>query len=310
MSFAPNDTRQFAAWGFDYLKYDWNPIDVAHTKEAYDLLRDSGRDLVFSLSNSARFADAGELGKYSQLWRDSGDMSDTWGAVRQNAFGLADWAPYQAPGHWNDEDMLLVGRVSVGEDLHPCHLSPNEQYTHISQWCLLASPLLIGCDLAALDPFTLGLLTNDEVLDIDQDPLGLMAKPVRRDDTREVWAKPLADGSVAVGLFNLSEEAASMSVTWKELGLEGSRVARDVWRQRNVGRSATGYTARVPRHGVVLLRVSIKPARTSSGLVHGSSGLCTPGLSAAERTALAARELYGLVRHAGGKGIAPNRVLR
>ncbi len=254
-SFVPNDTKQFAAWGFDYLKYDWNPIDVTHTREAFDLMRDSGRDIVFSLSNGARLGDAPELARYSQLWRDSGDMSDTWGAVRQNAFGLAAWAPVQGPGHWNDEDMLLVGRVSVGEALHPSHLSPNEQYTHISQWCLLACPLLIGCDLAALDPFTLGLLTNDEVLAIDQDPLGRMAKPVRQEDTAQVWAKPLADGSVAVGLFNLSEDAVPMTVDWKALGLSGTQVVRDVWRQKDVARSATGYTTRVPRHGVVLVRL-------------------------------------------------------
>lgn len=255
VSFVPNDTRQFAAWGFDYLKYDWNPIDVPHTKEASDLMRASGRDIVFSLSNSARLGDAAGLARYSQLWRTSGDMSDTWGAIRQNSFEKADWAPFQGPGHWNDEDMLVVGRVSVGEELHPSRLSPNEQYVHISQWCLLGSPLLIGCDLSALDPFTLGLLTNDEVIDIDQDALGGMAKPVRQEDTEQVWAKTMEDGSVAVGLFNLSEDSARMSVSLKELGLRGEHVVRDVWRQRDLARSAREVRATVPRHGVLLLRL-------------------------------------------------------
>lgn len=210
---------------------------------------------MFSLSNSARLNDAPGLAQYSQLWRTSGDMSDTWGAIRQNSFEKAAWAPFQGPGHWNDEDMLVVGRVSVGEELHPTRLSPNEQYVHISQWCLLGSPLLIGCDLSALDPFTLGLLTNDEVIDIDQDALGVMAKPVRQEDTKQVWAKPLKDGSVAVGLFNISEDAASMTVSWKELGLSGNYIVRDVWRQKDLARSSSGITVRVPRHGVVLLRM-------------------------------------------------------
>ena len=256
-SFVPNDTKQFAAWGFDYLKYDWNPIDPVHTKEAFDLMRASGRDIVFSLSNGARVADAPELAKYSQLYRTSGDMSDTWGAIRQNAFDKAAWVPYQAPGHWSDEDMLVVGRVSVGEELHPTHLTPNEQTLHITQWSLLGCPLLIGCDLAALDPFTLSLLTNDEVLDIDQDSLGQMATPVRREDTREVWSKPLEDGSIAVGLYNLGEDPQRIEVKWKELGLAPGRYAvRNVWEARNVARSDKGYGASVPRHGAVLVRIT------------------------------------------------------
>ncbi|RYG32386.1 glycoside hydrolase family 27 protein, partial [bacterium] len=255
-SFVSNDTKQFAEWGFDYLKYDWNPIDVPNTKIAYDLMRASGRDIVFSLSNSARLNDAAGLAQYSQLWRTSGDMSDTWGAIRQNAFDKAAWAPFQGPGHWADEDMLVVGRVSVGEELHPTRLTPNEQVLHITQWCLLASPLLIGCDLAALDPFTLSLLTNDEVLDVDQDPLGKMGQPVRREDTREVWSKPLEDGSVDVGLYNLGEDPQTIRVDWKELGLApGNYRVRDLWRQKDVARSTEGYRAKVGRHGAALLRI-------------------------------------------------------
>jgi alpha-galactosidase len=186
-------------------------------------------------------------------------MSDTWGAIRSNACGLAKWAKFQGPGHWNDEDMLVVGRVSLGDRMHPSHLTANEQYLHISQWCLLGSPLLIGCDLEHLDPFTLNLLTNDEVLDVDQDPLGVMAHPVRQTDAEEVWAKPLEDGTVAVGLFNVSEEPRDISVSWSDLGLHGRQIIRDLWRQRYLRPSSTGYRARVPRHGVVLLKLS--PAR-------------------------------------------------
>ena len=255
VSLVDRDVKQFADWGFDYLKYDWNPIDVPHTKVAYDLLRNSGRDLVLSLSNGAHIEDGDGLAAESESWRTSGDMSDTWAAVRDNAFKLAKWARFQGPGHWNDEDMLVVGRVTLGESMHASHLTPNEQYLHISQWCMLASPLLIGCDLDHLDDFTLSLLTNDDVLDIDQDPLGVMAHPVRQTDAEQIWVKPLADGSHAVGLYNISEEARTIRVSWAELHLGGgTHWVRDLWQQKDLGR-LPGIEAQVPRHGVVLLRV-------------------------------------------------------
>ena len=253
--FTERDVKQYAEWGFDYLKYDWNPIDIPHTKIAYDLLRSCGRDIVFSLSNSAPFDQGDGLAKYSQLWRTSGDMSDTWGAIRSNAFELGRWAPIQGPGHWNDEDMLVIGRVTLGDAMHPSRLTPNEQYSHISQWCLLGSPLLIGCDLEHLDAFTENLLTNDEVLDVDQDSLGVMAKAIRQTDSEQIWSKPLADHSIAVGLFNVSEEPREMTISWKDLGLSGKHQVRDLWRQKAVGRSTKEFKTIVPRHGVVLVRV-------------------------------------------------------
>jgi alpha-galactosidase len=253
--FTDRDVQQFDDWGFDYLKYDWNPIDVPHTKIAFDLMRASKRDMVFSLSNSAPFENGEGLAKYSQLWRTSGDMSDTWGAIRANSFELARWAKFQGPGHWNDEDMLVIGRVTLGDAMHPSHLTPNEQYLHISQWCLLGSPLLIGCDLEHLDPFTLNLLTNDEVLDIDQDPFGAMAKPIRQNDAEQIWERPLADGAVAVGIFNVSEAPRVIGVTWQELGLSGRLGVRDLWRQQNLGRASRSFKTVVPRHGVVLIKI-------------------------------------------------------
>jgi alpha-galactosidase len=254
-SFTDRDVKEFADWGFDYLKYDWNPIDIPHTKVAFDLMRAGTRDMVFSLSNGAPFERGDGLAAYSQLWRTSGDMSDTWGAIRANAFELARWARFQGPGHWNDEDMLVIGRVSLGDEMHESRLTPNEQYLHISQWCLLGSPLLIGCDLEHISPFTMNLLTNDEVLDVDQDPLGKMAQPVRQSDAEQVWFKPLEDGSLAVGLFNVSEEPRRVSVSWKELGLSGSHIVRDLWRQKDLGRHRDAFSAMVPRHGVILVRV-------------------------------------------------------
>ena len=173
-SFARNDARQWAAWGMDYLKYDWNPNEVPETREMADALRDSGRDVVFSLSNSSPFTNMPGLSKYANSWRTTGDIRDTWDSMSKKGFSQDKWKPFNSPGHWNDPDMLVVGQVGWGSP-HPTRLTADEQYTHISLWCLLSAPLLIGCDLGKVDDFTLGVLSNDEVLALDQDALGLQA---------------------------------------------------------------------------------------------------------------------------------------
>jgi alpha-galactosidase len=203
-SFAENDARQWAAWGIDYLKYDWIPNDVPHVEEMSLALKATGRDIVYSLSNSADFGQAADWARLSHCWRTTGDIRDTWESMSGIGFAQGRWAPYAGSGHWNDPDMLVVGKVGWGPQLHPANLTPDEQYTHISLWCLLAAPLLIGCDLADMDALTLSLLTNDEVLEVDQDPLGKQATCVAREGREQVWAKAMEDGSRAVGLFNLA----------------------------------------------------------------------------------------------------------
>jgi alpha-galactosidase len=150
--------------------------------------------------------------------------------------------------------MLIVGKVGWG-NLHPTRLTPNEQYTHISLWCLLSAPLLIGCDMTQFDPFTLNLLENDEVLAVDQDPLGKEATTVAKNGDTRVYAKDLANGSKAVGLFNLGETEAQVQVNWSDLSLNGKLHVRDLWRQKNLGKFRNSFSATVPRHGVVLIRV-------------------------------------------------------
>jgi alpha-galactosidase len=137
----------------------------------------------------------------------------------------------------------------------PKHLTPNEQYTHVSMWCLLSAPLLLGCDLDHLDNFTLGLMTNDEVIDVDQDELGKQALNVSKNGDLEVYAKPMVDGSKAVGLFNLGPAEAAVTVKWSDLGVSGKQTVRDLWRQQDVGAFDDSYTAQVASHGVVLVRV-------------------------------------------------------
>ncbi|MGA2053437.1 MAG: putative Ig domain-containing protein [Opitutales bacterium] len=254
--FATPDAKQWAAWGFDYLKYDWNPNDIPHVQEMADALRASGRDLTFSLSNAAPFANAADWARLANVWRTTGDIRDTWRSMSSNGFSQDRWAPFAGPGHWNDPDMLVVGRVGWGPTLHASHLTPDEQYTHISLWCLLSAPLLLGCDLEQLDPFTLGLLTNDEVLDLDQDALGKEATQVAGDSVSySIYAKSLADGSLAVGLFNRGPEAYTLTVKWTDLGLTGPQHVRDLWRQQDLGVFTGQFSAPVPSHGVVLVRL-------------------------------------------------------
>jgi alpha-galactosidase len=152
--------------------------------------------------------------------------------------------------------MLVVGRVGWGPALRPSGLTLNEQYTHISLWCLLAAPLLLGCDLQNLDEFTLNLLTNDEVLAVDQDPLGRQAGRLAADADTQVWAKDMEDGSKAVGLFNLAAEPRTVTVRWPDLGIKGPQRVRDLWRQKDLGVFEGKFEARVLVHGVVLVRIS------------------------------------------------------
>ena len=157
--------------------------------------------------------------------------------------------------------MLVVGRVGWGPSLRPSSLTPNEQYTHLSLWCLLAAPLLLGCDLQNLDEFTLGLLTNDEVLEVSQDPLGRQAGRVAADGPTQVWAKDMADGSKAVGLFNLDDsESRTVTVRWSDLRLSGPHAVRDLWQQKDLGTFDGNFEVRVLVHGVVLVRISPQPA--------------------------------------------------
>jgi alpha-galactosidase len=267
------DAARYAEWGFDYLKYDWcsyktiaKDKSLETLKAPYlvmrDALRKQKRDIVYSLCQYGM----GNVWEWGQavggnLWRTTGDITDTWGSMANIGFGQAGHEKHAGPGHWNDPDMLVVGQVGWGKALHPTRLTPDEQYTHISLWALLAAPLLIGADMTQLDPFTLGLLTNDEVLEVDQDPLGQQAGRVARDGEREVWARPLEDGARAVGLFNRGYLPARVTARWSDLGLQGEQVARDLWRQKDMATVRDELSAEVPPHGVLLVR--LRPVKSA-----------------------------------------------
>ena len=258
-SFVKADVRQWAEWGVDYLKYDWYPNDEEHAREMGNALRKSGRDIVYSLSNAAPFALAPVWQDCSNAWRTSDDILDSWESMSRIGFRMQDrWAPYCGPGHWPDADMLVVGKVGWGPSVKESRLTADEQYTHISLWALLASPLLIGCDMADMDAFTLGLLSNTEVLDVNQDPLGLHASLFESGEAWAVYSKPLEDGSLAVGLFNLGESPRSMGFMPRRMGQFGLVEIRDLWRQKNLGTMAASiaWNTEVAPHGVVLLKVT------------------------------------------------------
>lgn len=259
--FAYQDARQFADWGFDYLKLDWGPVEMPETKEMHQALRATGRDIVLSLSNNHvknLFPLIGDVSPWAQSWRTTTDIRDNWGRVAYDiGFSQDKWAPFARPGHYNDADMLVVGHVGgwSSRTLHPSGLTPDEQYAHISLWCLLTSPLLIGADLEKMDDFTLGLLGNDEVLEIDQDTLCRQAVQVGGQSEGKVYAKPLDDGSLAVGLFNLGSAPLKVTADWSELKLAGRQRVRDLWRQQNLGEFEGKFEATVAPHGVVLVRI-------------------------------------------------------
>lgn len=257
-SFAKADAKQWADWGVDYLKYDWNPNDVYNTREMDEALRATGRDIVLSLSNSAPFALAPYWQKYCQAWRTTGDIRDSWDSIVKIGFkGQDRWAQYRKPGHWPDADMLVVGKVGWGPKVHDSKLTADEQYTHMSLWALFASPLLIGCDMADMDDFTFGLLSNTEVLDVNQDPLGLQAARYYWDESYSTYIKPLEDGSVAIGMFNLGNAPRKLGFICRSIGLLGKQTIRDLWRQEDIATvdDRERWETEVAPHGVVLVRV-------------------------------------------------------
>ena len=285
------DATTYAKWGFDYLKYDWcsyNPnmetqrgttnyplsarnvvyapanTQLEKLKRPYELmgklLRDQNRDIVFSLCQYGQ----GNVWQWGgsvdgSCWRITGDISDNWRSMSGNGFNKDRTAPYSKPGNWNDPDMLVVGQVGWG-NLHPSRLTKDEQYTHISLWCLLASPLLIGCDMTKFDDFTLNLLENDEVLAIDQDALGKQATCVVTNGDVRVYEKELEDGSRALGFFNLGSVPANLEFNQlAQFGFAGTQHVRDLWRQSDLADvdAATGVLKMaIPVHGVVLYKLT------------------------------------------------------
>src|SRR5207249_11091380 len=249
------DARTYAAWGIDYLKYDWCGARNIYTdqemqavyQEMGEALLKSGRPILYSLCQYGRddvWKWGPEVG--GNAWRTTGDIRDTWDSMTKIGFSQAELAVWAAPGHWNDPDMLEIGNGGMTDD---------EYRTHMSLWCILAAPLVAGNNLVTMGAATKAILTNPEVIAIDQDPLGMQGHRVTQEGPLEVWMKPLEDGSKAVGLFNRGWGAMPVTVGLRDLGVGGSAAMRDLWARKDLGRFQEIYTALVPQHGVVMIKV-------------------------------------------------------
>jgi alpha-galactosidase len=151
--------------------------------------------------------------------------------------------------------MIQAGKLGMAQEARPTRLTPNGQITQMTLWCLLAAPLLLSCDLSRLDDFTLALLTNDEVLDVNQDSLGKQGWRRAQEGRTQVWAKPLWDGALAVGLFNLGAYKRDITAKWPDLGLSGKQPVRDLWQKKDLGPFEDAFRASVPGHGAVMLKI-------------------------------------------------------
>ena len=266
------DAESYNSWGIDYLKYDWCGYGRKHATEPdrqtvasyvrpYLLmercLRQQPRDIFYSLCQYG-MAEVWKWGHAvdANSWRTTGDITDTWESLYDIGFGQQpELYPYAQPGHWNDPDMLIVGKVGWSNNLRDSRLTPDEQYTHISLWTLLASNMLIGCDIAQMDDFTVSLLCNHEVNAVNQDILGKQAQRVVLDGSIQIWSRPLSDGSYAVGIFNVgpSDARVDFKKYFKEMGIGSLQSVRDLWRQKDLSTTDVNYF--IPTHGVKYLKI-------------------------------------------------------
>jgi alpha-galactosidase len=269
------DVRRFVEWGYDFLKYDWCSYNgvakdqsVEELQKPYRLasaiLAKQPRDIVLNLCQYGMgnvWEWGAEVGGNS--WRTAGDLGGSFEGIPAalfrdgfDVYSKNELHRYGGPGRWNDPDYLLLGYLSDwkgGTAMTP--LTPNEQYAHVSLWALVAAPLIFSGDITRLDDFTLALLTNDEIIDVDQDPLGKPGRRVAKSGDLEVWVREMEDGSKAVGLFNRSEGLAEVAALWADIGVQGGQVVRDLWRQKDLGVHKDSFTAYVARHGVVMVRM-------------------------------------------------------
>jgi len=251
------DAETYAKWGIDYLKYDWcdarnfyrdDDMQAIYQKMG-DALNASGRKIVYSLCQYGR----AEVWKWApevsgNLWRTTGDIRDAWESMSHIVDLQVDLSEYGGPGHFNDPDMLEIGNG---------HMTDAEYRTHMSLWSMLAAPLIAGNDLRDMSREIHDILTNREVIAVDQDALGKQAKRVWKSGDQEIWVRPLSGGANAVALYNRGANDAKMTLRWSDLGLKKAPAkARDLWAHADAKLNNGDYQVDVPSHGVVLLRVS------------------------------------------------------
>lgn len=254
------DALTYARWGVDYLKYDWCSTGVRNAEEAYalmsDAIRASGRPMLLSICEWGNNRPWEWAAKIGNMWRTTGDIRDAWAGPVTYSLGMMDIVdkneplyPFAAPGHWNDPDMLEVGNGGMTD---------TEYRAHFSLWAMMAAPLIAGNDVAKMNTATRAILLNKDVIAVDQDALGMQGHRVRDDGDREVWARPLADGSRAVLLLNRGAAAAAIAVAWPEIGYTDGLASdvRDLWSGKTRRLRDGRFSAMVPPHGVVMVKVT------------------------------------------------------
>jgi alpha-galactosidase len=251
------DANTYAAWGIDYLKYDWcgarniyadEDMQAVYQKMGDALLK-TGRPIVYSLCQYGRY-DVWKWGAKvgGNAWRTTGDIRDTWESMTKIGFAQDDLAPFARPGHWNDPDMLEIGNGGMTED---------EYKVHMTLWAMLAAPLLAGNDLRDMSPAIAAILTNPNVIAVDQDKEGKQGRRVNKSGDQEIWARSLSGGEAAVALFNRGAGGAQFTLRWSELGLESAPThVRDLWTHSELNPHDQQFVTTVPSHGVVFLRIA------------------------------------------------------
>ena len=244
------DAKTYAEWGVDYVKVDWCHAEGLDPEVRYAKVRDAlaqaGRPIVFSICDWGVKAPWRWGPKTGHMWRTTGDIKDDYGRMAEIGFSQNGLEKYAGPGHWNDPDMLEVGNGGMTRD---------EYRTHMALWALLAAPLLAGNDLRTMTAETKAILLNPEVIAVDQDSKGVQGHRVWEEGFLEIWVKPLADGSYAVGMFNRTEAPLEMSLPLSILGSFKAAKVRDLWERKDLGQVTGSFSATVPKHGVVIVKV-------------------------------------------------------
>ena len=271
------DARQFAGWGFDFLKYDWcsytkiasagNPGQKTFSLETYqhpykmmgDILKRQDRDMVYNLCQYGMgdvWKWGGEVGGH--CWRTAGDLGYELDKVFEVALKNSEYREYSKPGEWNDPDYIQIGWIGTARGMgmpKKIAMPASMQYAYMSLWSLMAAPLVYSGDMSKLDEFTLNILCNPEIIEVNQDPLGESGLVIKRNEEQFVMIKKLHDGAHAVGLFNRGNNPAMVSIEFSELQIKGKMVVRDLWRQKDIGKFKDSFAAEVPAQGVVMVRI-------------------------------------------------------
>jgi alpha-galactosidase len=277
--FVDRDAKQFAEWGIDYVKYDWVEVPLKKdengiykrnrsvlikktdsiTGRFYNDFRSLDRDIVISLSPKHNPEEDQLVTKYCNLWRLTKDIKAKWeDLTRVFSNELVARYPQTRPGLYGDLDMLQIGPLGkpnrAEKEFIPSPLTASEQYFQVTFWSILSQPLLLSCNIPTMDEFDLNLVTNSEVLDVNQDPLVKQGYRVEnKEGSYEIWAKDLADGSKAVAFFNLSDEEQNISILAEKLGKKGK--VRDLWRQKDIGKLKNDFTVKVNPHGTGFFKI-------------------------------------------------------